>query len=133
MVERRSGPGAVRVEYRVGGKLPLLTTALGRVLLAHLPAGELAEVLADCTHPEDQAFISDGEEIDAVLAKVRVDGLARVARQKPEPLVALAAPIRAGAEGVAGALSLVVPGGVPTESIEPVLRAAVRGISRALR
>lgn len=132
LVDRRSGPGAVEVDYRVGGKLPLLTTALGRVLLAHLSAPELREVLANCTDPEDLERRDDLAAITATLTQVRADGLARVSRRRPAPLTALAAPIRAPSGQVSGAMSLVVPAGAPTESLEPALRTAARGVARAV-
>ena len=133
MVDRRSGPGAVQVDYRVGGKLPLLTTALGHALIASLSPPDLDEVLAACTHPEDLHALRDRAELDRALMQVRTSGFARVTRNQPEPLVALAASIRGRDGEVAAALSLVVPKGMPTQSLEPVLRAAVRGIARALR
>lgn len=133
MVERRSGPSAVQVEYRIGGKLPLLTTALGRVLLAHLSDIELNAVLDNCKHAEDKPYLADRTAIASLLRDVRTAGLSTVTRRTPEPLTALAAPIRGEGQMVAGALSLVVPAGMPTQSLEPVLRAAVRGIGRALR
>ena len=55
LLERRSRPGAVEVEYRIGGHLPILSTALGLTLLAHLPGDQLAEVLANCERPDDIA------------------------------------------------------------------------------
>lgn len=132
LVDRRSGPGAVEVDYRVGGKLPLLTTALGRVLLAHLSTADLHHVLANCTDPEDLERRDDVAAITTTLKQVKADGIARVLRQRPAPLTALAAPIRASSGKVSGALSLVVPAAAPTESLEPALRTAARGIARAV-
>ncbi len=59
LVERRSRPGAVEVEYRVGGKLPLLATALGLVLLAHAPEELFDEVLAHSDDAEDRRAAQD--------------------------------------------------------------------------
>lgn len=133
MVERRSGPGAVEVEYRVGGKLPLLTTALGHAMLAYLSHTELDRVLAECTHPDDLRYRDNRAQIDATLAAVRREGLARVKRGLPAPLVAIATPIRGRADAIEAALSIVVPAATPTQSLEPALRTAARGISRGLR
>ncbi|MFN3218403.1 MAG: IclR family transcriptional regulator [Acidimicrobiales bacterium] len=133
MVERRSGPGAVKVEYRVGGKLPLLTTALGQVLVANLSPARRDEVLAGCTRPDDLALMHDRAKVDAVLDRVRTSGFSVVTRREPAPLVAVAAPIRGRGDEAAAALSLVVPAGTPTQSLEPVLRTAARSIARSLR
>jgi DNA-binding IclR family transcriptional regulator len=133
MVERRSRPGAVQVEYRVGGKLPILSTALGLVLLAHLPEARLRLVLAECTHPDDLAMLERPNAAKTALADVRRRGFAVVKRREPAPITAVAAPIRGRDNEVAAALSIVVPGAVDANRFEPVVRTAARGISRALR
>jgi DNA-binding IclR family transcriptional regulator len=133
LVERRSRPGAVEVEYRIGGELPVLNTALGLALLAYLPAHELAEVLAACTHPDDQLAARNPEAVSRALATVRQNGVAVINRRTPFPIVAVAAPIRGRQETVVAALSVVVPSGGDPRSYEPVVRTAARGISRAVR
>ncbi len=133
MIDRRSGPGAVSVDYRTGGKLPLLATALGQVLLATLPRDELDAVLQACDHPDDVYLRERRDLVDAPLATVRREGLAHVRRERPAPLIAVATPIRDRSDAVQAALSIVVPAGTPTQSLEPALRTAARGISRALR
>jgi DNA-binding IclR family transcriptional regulator len=133
LVERRSRPGAVAVEYRIGGDLPLTNTALGLVLLAYLPDDELGVVLRACTHPDDLAAAEHRDTVDQALAAVRRNGVATINRRTPVPIVAVAAPIRGRHETVVAALSIVVPGATDPRSYEPVVRTAARGISRALR
>lgn len=132
MVERRSRPGAVRVQYRIGGKLPLLNTALGRVLLAHLPASRIDSILDELTHPDDLVMVEDRAAVNAMLAEVRKTGVATIRRRIPEPIVAVAAPVRGDGDAVVAALSIVVPSEVPPGAFETAIRTAARGISRAL-
>ncbi len=133
MVERRSRPGAVEVEYRIGGKLPVLNTALGLILLAYLPPNELDTVLAACTHPDDLAAIQRPDAVHERLTGVRRNGIAMVTRHQPAPINAVAAPVRGRSQEVVAALSIVVPKGSDPRAYEPVVRTAARGISRALR
>ena len=133
LVERRSRPGAVEVEYRVGGKLPLLTTALGLVLLAHAPAEMVDEVLAHSTDAEDRRAAQDPAAVLRTVEAVRRSGVAFVTRRTPAPIVAVAAPVKGRSDEVVAALSIVVPSGaVDPRAYEPVVRTAARGISRAV-
>jgi DNA-binding IclR family transcriptional regulator len=133
LVERRSRPGAVAVEYRIGGTLPVLNTALGLVLLAYLADDRLAEVLAACTHQDDLVAAGHPDAVERALAAVRQSGVATINRRTPVPIVAVAAPIRGRQDAVVAALSIVVPAGADPRSYEAVVRTAARGISRALR
>ena len=133
LVERRSRPGAVEVVYRVGGKLPLLTTALGLVLIAHAPVHVLDEVLTNSDDVEDRRAAQDPDGVRRTLDAVRRSGVAFVTRRTPAPIIAVAAPIRARNDEVVAALSIVVPSGaVDPRAYEPVVRTAARGISRAM-
>lgn len=133
LVERRSRPGAVEVEYRIGGKLPVLNTALGLAMLAYLPAERQAAVIASCTHPDDVALAAQPEVVSRTLAAVRQGGVAVVNRRTPSPIIAVAAPVRDREDAVVAALSIVVPSGGDPRAYEPAVRTAARGISRALR
>ncbi len=133
MVERRSRTGAVEVEYRVGGKLPLFSTALGLVLVAHLPDAELDAVTATCDHPADLAAMQRPDAVRQALATVRHKGIAVVNRGEPAPITAVAAPVRGPDHRVVAALSIVVPRETNPHLYEPVVRTAARGIARALR
>jgi DNA-binding IclR family transcriptional regulator len=133
LVERRSRPGAVEVEYRIGGKLPLLTTALGLVLVAYAPANVRHDVLAHAA-AGDLDGARDPHAITRTLDAVRGNGVALVTRRTPAPIVAVAAPVKGGNDDVVAALSIVVPSSaVDPRAYEPAVRTAARGISRALR
>jgi DNA-binding IclR family transcriptional regulator len=76
----------------------------------------------------------DPEELRRELAKIRRSGYAITDRQVELVSVSVAAPIRgAGAMGVVAALSIIVPArGPDARRFVPAVRAAARGISRAL-
>lgn len=132
LIERRSRRGAVQVEFRVGGKMPIVTTALGQVLLAGQPADERRSALAGCTHPDDLVALRHPSLVERTLAAVRRTGVATVRRQMPEPIVAIAAPVHGPRSDVVAALSVVVPGHADHHRFEPAVRTAARGLSRAL-
>lgn len=133
LVERRSRARAVEVEYRIGGQLPILSTALGLALLAHLPDAEVWSVLDKCEHPDDAALARHPDRVRKMLAEVRRTGISIVTRKEPAPIIAVAAPIRGRDHRVIAALSIVVPAGAPPESYGHVVLAAARGIARAVR
>jgi DNA-binding IclR family transcriptional regulator len=133
LVERRSGRGAVPVEYRVGGRLPLHMTGVGRVLLAFAPVDLQERILggdgdgASADPPPDPAALR------RTLAEVRRTGVAVINRRRPAPVVSVAAPVRGDRDDVLAALSIVVPaGGADPRTLEPAVRAAARAVSRGL-
>ena len=130
LVERLSAPGAGRVMYRVGGRLPLHSTGVGLVLLAHAPAALQEEQLAGDLTLRPENISRSARELRAVLAAVRRDGLAVMSRYWPEPVTTVAALIisRPGGGPVA-ALSVVSR----SEQYDPaVLRPAVVAVARAI-
>jgi DNA-binding IclR family transcriptional regulator len=154
LVERLSARGAGRVLYRVGGRMPLHSTGVGLVLLAHAPLSVQEEVLARPIPCPDRALARPipwpdralagcvpGPDLDlrARLATVRHDGVAIMSRPRPEPMTSVACPItdqsragqpRAGAQrSVVAAVSVITR----SEQIEPaVLTPAVIAVARAI-
>jgi len=130
LVERLSAPGAGRVMYRVGGRLPLHSTGVGLVLLAHAPAALQEEQLAGDLTLRPENISRSARELRAVLAAVRRDGLAVMSRYWPEPVTTVAAPIISRPGGVpVAALSVVSR----SEQYDPaVLRPAVVAVARAI-
>jgi DNA-binding IclR family transcriptional regulator len=125
LVERRSARSAVPVQYRVGDRLPLDMTGVGRVLLAYRRAlrGEVGGRSED-TPPQPAA-------LRRALAEVRRTGVAIFNRRRPAPVVSVATPIRGPRDRVVAALSIVVPaGGASAKTLEPAVRAAARAVSR---
>jgi DNA-binding IclR family transcriptional regulator len=133
LVERRSGRAAVPVEYRVGGRLPLHMTGVGRVLLAFAPVDLQERILAGDVGGASADPPPDPAALRRTLAEVRRTGVAVINRRKPAPVVSVAAPVRGDRDDVLAALSIVVPaGGTDPRTLEPAVRAAARAVSRGL-
>ncbi|WP_235565067.1 IclR family transcriptional regulator [Arthrobacter sp. Soil764] len=139
LIDRLSSRTATEVAYRVGGRMPLPTTAVGQVLLASAGPELLQELLAQ--HTESHAVaggVPDSGSLPAarlrgVLANVRQSGVAVVRRDRPSRTVSVATPIHGADGGVVAALSIVVPDAqTPAHELVPLVRAAARAISRSL-
>jgi DNA-binding IclR family transcriptional regulator len=144
LVERLSARGAGRVMYRVGGRMPLHSTGVGLVLLAHAPRQVQDEVLAGNLRLEPEHAEVTERELRGRLAAVRREGVAVMSRPQPEPMTSVACPIvgqhrrsehGTGQDGtsqhgaVVAALSVVAR----SEQVEPaVLTPAVIAVARAI-
>ena len=132
-VERISGRGAVNVITRVGGRLPLHATGVGLVLLAHADPELQERVLAAPLKRYTAKTICDPAEVRRALADVRRTGVAVSDGQIELIALSVAAPVRGPRGDVVAALSVVVPAATSDpRAYVPVVRAAARGISRAL-
>lgn len=132
-LERISGRGAVHVFTRVGGRLPLHATGVGLALLAHADREIQEAVIAAPLKQYTERTISSGSQLRRVLADVRRDGYAISDRQIEMISLSVAAPVYGPDDRVAAAISAVVPYGEQDPmTLVPLVRAAARGISRAL-
>lgn len=136
-VERLAHPVGVRVLSRVGGRLPLHATAVGQVLLAFAPPLVQADVLTGPLPALTTRTVTDPRALRRGLAGVRRDGVAVCDRMVDPLALSVAAPVRDSDDDVVAALAVVVaspsaPGGVKPRTIVPAVRAAARGVSRAL-
>jgi DNA-binding IclR family transcriptional regulator len=129
LVERLSARQAGRVLYRVGGRMPLHSTGVGLVLLAHAPPQVQEEVLAgDLTLRPENAWRSE-HDLRSQLADIRWQGVGIVSRQWPEPVTSVAVPIYGRHGQTVAAISVVAS----SEQVEaPTLRPAVVAIGRAI-
>jgi DNA-binding IclR family transcriptional regulator len=129
LVERLSARRAARVLYRVGGRMPLHSTGVGLVLLAHAPLAVQDEVLAGDLTMQPEGVMMPERELRTRLAAIRREGVAIASRRHPEPMTSVAAPIT-DRRGIAVAAISVV---TRSEQVEPaVVRPAVVAIARAV-
>ncbi|GIJ49441.1 IclR family transcriptional regulator [Virgisporangium aliadipatigenens] len=131
-VERLSGRGAVKVISRVGGRLPLHATGVGLALLAFAPADVQEQVLAGPLRAFTRKTVTSAHELRRVLATVRLEGVVIIEGGVDLDALSVAAPIFDRTDQVAAALSIVIPASEPPAPYTPVVRAAARGVSRAL-
>jgi len=133
LIERLSARGAGRVMYRVGGRLPLHSTGVGMVLLAHAPAALQDEVIGGDLTLRPENISRTPRELRAQLAAVRRQGTAVMSRQWPEPVTSVAAPILGQHGTPVAALSVVtLSAHVEPAALIPAIIAVARAVSRAL-
>lgn len=133
-VSHLSGHGSVPLRTRPATRLPMPTTGVGLILLAHAPVDVIDDVLEQKLPKFTPYTVPDSATLRRMLADVRRDGWAICDRQMTSEAVSVAAPIRSTSGEVIAAVSVAVRGDGPAavkEDIPAVLMAA-RGISRAL-
>ncbi|MGW0706106.1 IclR family transcriptional regulator [Streptomyces sp. NPDC002643] len=131
------GPGAVGTHNWVGQLTPLHATSSGKILLAHLPERERADVLAASGLERwTPHTLTAGTELDDALAEVRERGYAVTLEELELGLHAVAAPIRSREGEVIAALSASGPAYRFTEerihALAPALIEGAEEISRRM-
>ncbi|HEY0249084.1 MAG TPA: IclR family transcriptional regulator [Gryllotalpicola sp.] len=128
LVERLSARDAGEVDFRVGGRIPLLTTGVGHVFLAEMDVAERTAVLAGI---DIARCAGSDDELDRGLADIRRNGFATIAR---DGRFSVAAPVRDRAGRVTAAISIVIRArGAELRQYIPAVRATALGVSRELR
>ncbi|MGW8554818.1 IclR family transcriptional regulator [Streptomyces tubercidicus] len=132
-VERIHGHGALRLPSRIGGRLPLTCTGVGKALLAFSGA-ELVEEVLDAPLPRlTPHSVTDPERLRTAIEQAQVAGLAYEEEEATLGVSCIAAPVFDGAVAVA-ALSVAVPRSrFRPAQLAPAVRTAALGLSRALR
>lgn len=132
-VERIHGHDAVPLPSRIGGRLPLTCTAIGKALLA-FSGLELAEAVLAEPLPQLTPFsITDPLRLRTALEQTQVSGLAYEEQEAALGVSCIAAPVFSGAVAVA-AMSVAVPREqFRPATLAPAVRTAALGLSRMLR
>jgi len=97
-LDQVAGPAALSPHNWAGQRIPLHATSDGKVLLAYLPAAEIAEHLTAPLPRFTEYTITAPAEFCALLAEVRRHGYATTVEELEGGLTAVAAPVR-NAEG----------------------------------
>lgn len=133
LVERFSAPTALNVVSRVGGRLPLHSSGIGKVLLSRGGPQLFQEIVDRGLKAYTPNTITDPEVLRRDLADVRSRGFSVVREETSRGADSVAVPVFGAGRQVVAALSVVVASGtVNLNSISPALVAAGRGISRRL-
>ncbi|HEY9391806.1 MAG TPA: IclR family transcriptional regulator [Mycobacteriales bacterium] len=132
-IEKISGRYAVPIVSRVGGRLPLHATGVGKVLLAFAPQEVIDEVLtAGLARLTPKTIVMPGKLLRA-LADVRRTGLAFCYEEMTLGSVSVATPVHGPDRSVIAALSIVVHSfPADAQRFAPAVRTAGLGISRQL-
>jgi DNA-binding IclR family transcriptional regulator len=132
-VERISGRESVPVVSQAGSRLPLHTTGVGKVLLAHAPPDVVREALAHLTR-ETRHSITEPGRLARDLTEVRRRGYARTNEEMSLGACSLAVPIVDHSGQVAAAVGIVVPAHrTGALRLVPALQVAAHGISRQMQ
>ncbi|MGI5128532.1 IclR family transcriptional regulator [Pseudonocardia sp. CA-107938] len=131
-LERLAPRHAVSVVTRVGGRMPVHATAVGRVLLAHGPRELQEAVLSRPLQRFTTATETDPDRLRSKLAEVRRTGVAITLRQVELVSLSVAAPVRDAGGEVVAAISVVAPVEDGAQRYVPVVVAAARAISRTV-
>lgn len=129
-LDRLAGSASVPIVSTVGSHLPLYSTAVGKVLLAHAPDDDVARVLASLTRITPYTLVQPGL-LRQQIARVRRHGYATTSEEMSLGACSVAVPVHRGTSVVA-ALGVVVPDLKDRARLVGVLQAAAQGIGREL-
>ncbi len=100
----------IRMYSRVGKKIPVYCSAMGKTLLAHANATVREDLLSSIKLVQfTPNTIKDRTSLEKALNKILADGIAQDAEEHEEGITCLAAPIRDHTGGVIAALSVSWP------------------------
>jgi len=137
-VERVRTKKIVDIDLHVGSRLPAYCTSMGKVLLAHLPQGQLESRISQ-THLERLGpnTITDREELFREVARVRERGFAINNEELAYGLRSIAAPVRSSTGEAVAAINIAVHASMTSlnemeDVLAPRLIATAKEISRRL-
>jgi len=131
-VDRLSGHASVPVISTTGSRLPLHSTGVGKVLLAHAPVDVRRQVLTAPLPRFTPYTITQPARLEGQLKRIRQDGFATTAEEMTLGACSVAVPIAADGRVIA-ALSVTVGDLRRTRAaLVTALRVAAQGISRSL-
>lgn len=109
-LKRSKGKDAVDIDTYAGKRVHLHTTALGKAILAHTPDERVDEIVDYHGLPGfTEHTITDREELETVLERVRDRGYALDDGERLQGLRCVAAPIKGGEDRAIGAISISAP------------------------
>jgi DNA-binding IclR family transcriptional regulator len=131
-VDRVSGHLSVPIVSRVGSRLPLHATGVGKILLAYAPAAVQEAALAEPARVTPFTVTQPGR-LTEQLRRIHRDGYATTSEEMSLGACSVAVPVR-GADGdVVAALGIVVAGlGRDRARLVSALQVTARGIGRGL-
>jgi DNA-binding IclR family transcriptional regulator len=130
-LDRLSGHGSVPVVSKVGARLPLHSTGVGKVLLAYAPAEVRQAVLGGPLERFTPYTVVAAGRLDEELRRVPREGYATTAEEMTLGACSIGVPVLAG-DTVVAALGLVLPDLRGRARLLPAMRVAARGIGRSL-
>lgn len=131
-IDRLSGHVSVPVVSKIGSRLPMHATGVGKVLLAYAPEEVVSQVLGRLTRVTAYTITQPARLLEQV-RRVRADGYATTGEEMSLGACSVAVPVRGSGGEVVAALGLVVPD-LRRERARLVsaLQVAAQGITRVL-
>ncbi len=130
-IERIRGPRSVPIVSRVGGRLPLHATGVGKALLAFAEPSFIEDVIARGLQRLTPFTVTQGDDLRRGLADIRRLGYAVTREEMTLGTLSVAAPIRGPEDEVVGAISLVVDSrAADILRLVPPVRTVALGLSR---
>jgi DNA-binding IclR family transcriptional regulator len=127
-LEKLVGHRPVRTSSRVGGRLPALCTALGKVLTAYRP--EVPGSRIETPVPRTPHTLTDPDDIRRMLAEARRDGVGHDREETDPGVHCIAAPVTAPDGACVAALSVTGPAGrLDFPRLAPMVSSAARQAS----
>ncbi len=129
-IDKVESSESLRMDLKVGIRLPAYCTALGKVLIAHLPPAELEEYLRrQKLFLHTPRTVISPEKLRKNLKKVREQGYALDEQEYAEGICCIAAPVRDYRGKVVAAISVAGPsirvnGGKLAQLQEPLIEVA---------
>jgi DNA-binding IclR family transcriptional regulator len=131
-LDKVGGRFATAVPARVGGHAPVHCTALGKAMLAWLPAEDVESLLVTELGRQTNRTICDIPTLHQELSRIRArHGLAFERGECFADISCVAAAVR-GPEGPVAAISLVGEARTPLERVAPLVVDAARKVTAAL-
>jgi DNA-binding IclR family transcriptional regulator len=131
-VDRLAGHVSVPVVSKIGSRLPMHATGVGKVLLAFAPDEVLATVLGSLTRITAYTITQPALLLEQ-LRRVRADGYATTGDEMSLGASSVAVPVRGAGNEVVAALGIVVPDlRRERPRLVSALQVAARGITRTL-
>jgi DNA-binding IclR family transcriptional regulator len=132
-LHRMQGRASVPIVSTVGSRLPMHATGVGKVLLAHAPAGVRDRVLANLVRVTPYTIVRP-DVVEMQLERIRRDGVATTSEEMSLGACSLAVPVvRSSDDTVVAAIGVVVATlKRDRQRLLGALQIAARGISRLL-
>lgn len=131
VIEKISGRSSVPIIARVGGRLPLYATGVGKVLLAYGPDVLVQKVIAQGLVRHASRTITEPGRLMEDLELTRRRGFSVTRDEMTDGSVSVGAPIFGPDQQVVAALSVVVAARIRDPGrLAPPVRTAARGLTR---
>jgi IclR family acetate operon transcriptional repressor len=108
-LEKVESPHAFQMRSRVGERMPLYSTGVGKAILAYATAAELEAVLADGLTRRTPNTITDPVELRHELERIRLRGYSTDMEENEDGVRCVGAPVFDHRLTVAGAISIAGP------------------------